>query len=959
MLRLKIFVLICLFFFKLILPQTFPHRHFTVKEGLPNTNILSFSQDDRGFIWLSTPNTLSKFDGYNFTNYTISNENKITGNIRNINKKVIYLINNNEIHSFNGYTSDTIYFNEKKENLYDKWLQRHDTLFLFSDVAIYLIHDHKSIYSIRISSSDSTQKILSVFMNKNNMILIGTNNGLFIYNNRSLEKINSDVDYPVYCINEDANGNIWIGSDDKILMIDKDGKINQKIKISIHKKYPIEKLLIDKFSNIWFSLKNYSLFVITNDKLIQIGKNLGFGKTQVNFITTDAGENIWVGTSNKGLYLFHDIYISNYSEDDELSNEFNPDLMLYLNNRLITGTSNVIDLLEKNINRNLNKREHVFIKEIKRGFDNKIFVACSSDKIGLLDIINSHNYVYYFIGASAIFPDKNNLLITGDWQNNLRFYRITNEGFSILKSIHLFGKRERINRIYRDKSDNLWIASVSGLLIISNTYAKNFNDFELLNGSVNDIKIDKDNNIWFTSDKGISKFDGIKWQWFKYYNGVDLRSSINIEFDKQGSMWICNSKGLVRFRDNDVKYWEENSEIMADEIYFLYYDSLKNSMWMVTNEGISKLSIGQFESIKFMPLNINLTKISIDDSVLNNYNNIRLDEDNSIRIDFVSANYQNPDKIQYQYKLEGLEDHWNETENPFVEYASLSPGNYKLLIRSRTINRDWNLPLELSFIIETKFYKTIYFYLSLTFIIILTAIYITENRLKYIKKKHKHSQEIENKISSLKHQALSAMMNPHFIFNSLTSIQYFINNDEVDKANEYLSKFAKLLRLNLESAERGFITIEEELERLKTYLILEKIRFGHLLSYTMKIDREINTEEIHIPNMLIQPFVENAIWHGILPKHSDGEISIKIEKFNKDNLKITITDNGIGYYKGLEMKKSDHISKGMNIIEQKLNLLNESNKKLISVHDISEYEKDKNGTIVEIILTPKLIRTTE
>ncbi|MEJ2614447.1 MAG: histidine kinase [Ignavibacteriaceae bacterium] len=213
-------------------------------------------------------------------------------------------------------------------------------------------------------------------------------------------------------------------------------------------------------------------------------------------------------------------------------------------------------------------------------------------------------------------------------------------------------------------------------------------------------------------------------------------------------------------------------------------------------------------------------------------------------------------------------------------------------------------------------------------------------------------------MSALKHQALSAMMNPHFIFNSLTSIQYFINDDEIEKANEYLSKFAKLLRLNLESAEHGFITIEEELERLKIYLMLEKIRFGHTLTYTLKIDREINAERIQIPNMLIQPFVENAVWHGILPKHGDGEISIKIEKSDNDNLKITITDNGIGFNKGLELKKSDHISKGMNIIEQRLNLLNDNNEKLISVHDVSEYEKDKTGTIVEIILTPKLIRST-
>ena len=264
--------------------------------------------------------------------------------------------------------------------------------------------------------------------------------------------------------------------------------------------------------------------------------------------------------------------------------------------------------------------------------------------------------------------------------------------------------------------------------------------------------------------------------------------------------------------------------------------------------------------------------------------------------------------------------------------------------------------MKLSFIIETKFYKTIYFYLGVFFIVLLTSVFVTEKRIRYIKEKNKKAKETENKISALKHQAFSAMMNPHFIFNSLTSIQYFINNDEFEKANEYLSKFAKLLRFNLESAEHGFITIEEELERLRLYLTLEKIRFGNSLTYEINVRKDINIKDIQIPNMLIQPFTENAVWHGILPKHNEGEITVNIEKAGKDNIKITVTDNGIGINRGLEIKKSDHISKGIKIIEQRLRLLNESNKNLISVHDLGEYDKNKTGTIVEITLTPKLFR---
>ncbi|MEJ2614448.1 MAG: two-component regulator propeller domain-containing protein [Ignavibacteriaceae bacterium] len=691
MVRIKIFFLLQLFVLKVILPQTFPNHHFTVKEGLPNSHIISFTQDEKGFIWLSTPNAVSRFDGHNFTNYFVSDENAIIDKIQIVKGKVIYLINKKGIYSFNRSTFDAIYTEKNKEFVFNKWLQRNDTLFLFSDQSIHLVNKHKLIDSIKIHSSNSqpksVSKILSVFMDINNRILIGTNKGLFIYKKRTLKIISPDIKIPVYCITEDPEGDLWIGSDDKILKIGSDGNIIRQIKLCINKTYPVEKLLVDRFSNIWFSIKNYSLFVLSDNKLIQIGKNLGLDKSQINFITKDTDENIWVGTCYKGLYCFHDIYIYNYNEDDVLSNEFDSYLTLHNNKSFATGSSSLLDLLEKNIIRNLNKRQHVFIKEIKKGNDNKIFVACISDKTGVIDIITSNNSVYYFIGASAIFPDKNNVLITGDWENNLRFYDLTKKGFPIIKKIQLFEKKEKINKIYRDKSDNLWVASVSGLCVIGNKSIKYFKDFELLNCSVNDINIDNNNIIWFASDKGLGKFDGTKWQWYENYNDYNLRSSSNITFDSEGGIWISNSKGLVRFKNKTINYWDNNSGLVANEIYFLNYDNINNHIWVGTNNGISKFDIDKFNLVKFKPLNIYLEKVSIDDSVLQNYNNIRLDEDNSIRIDFASTNYINPNNITYQYKFEGLENHWNETENPFVDFASLSPGNYNLLIRAGTVNK--------------------------------------------------------------------------------------------------------------------------------------------------------------------------------------------------------------------------------------------------------------------------------
>jgi len=937
--------------------QSFPYRHYTIKDGLPNTNILSFSQDDKGFVWISTQNGLSRFDGYTFNNFTLSDDNPLKDNIQTTGKdKIFFLVDKKGVYSFDAAGSKNIYSELKQEFGLNKFLIVNDLLYLFSDNNFYIVRNNKIIDSVLItprSSKDS--KILSVCVKNDNAVLIGTTYGLFIYEHNKLNPYSEKIKLPVYSINEDPENNIWIGSTDKIIKLNNNGTISQQINIKIYQPYPIENLLVDNFSNIWFSIKNYGLFVMSNGQTIHIGANLGFGKSQVNFIRKDSEKNIWVGTYGKGLYCFHDIYIKNFNEIDNLSHEFVSCLSLDGKGRLLIGAMNSIDLFQDNVIENLETDFYSYTKEIQKGANNNVFVACISNNNGLLKIINNNNNNYYFITASSVLPDINNSLLAGDWQNNINYYEVSNNGLSFVRSISLFHRKERINKIFRDPGNNIWVGSVSGLSLIQDNQIKYFEDSELLDCPVNDIKTDKDNNIWFATDKGLSKFDGRNWFRFKSIQNYDLKSSTSIIFDKRGLMWVSNPEGLARFDQNKITYWDENSGLAGNEIYSICYDSLRNCMWVGTNEGISRLNLDQYDELEYNPLRIFIDKIFLDDSLVQN-SNIELNIDNTIRAEFLSLNYPKSEKIIYQYKFKDLDEDWNETTNPFMEFSSLSPGSYNLLIRSHTLNREWNNPVELTFVVKTPFYKSIYFYFSVILIVVSLVIYLADRRIRQARLKDKENNEIEEKISTLKHQALAAMMNPHFIFNSLTSIQYFINSNDVEGANEYLAKFAKLIRLNLESAEKGFITINEELERLKVYLLLEKMRFGNSLTYTIKLDNEIDINNTQIPNMVIQPFVENALWHGILPKNNGGEINIIFEKYNPDKLRITIADNGIGYKKGLEMKKPGHISKGMKIIEDRLSLLNQGKGSLITIQDLNEIEKDLSGTIVKIVLTPQLIR---
>ena len=186
------------------------------------------------------------------------------------------------------------------------------------------------------------------------------------------------------------------------------------------------------------------------------------------------------------------------------------------------------------------------------------------------------------------------------------------------------------------------------------------------------------------------------------------------------------------------------------------------------------------------------------------------------------------------------------------------------------------------------------------------------------------------KIISSEQKALQTMMNPHFLFNVMTSIQHFINQADIKTANQVLSGFARLARKHLEICMTSTISVHEEIVYLRLYLSMEKVRFSGKMNYEITIDKNIDAEEILIPSMLIQPFLENAIWHGIMPKDEGGVIKLNFD-LDETDLLITIIDDGIGISNSENMTKTGHISRGMALIRERVNLLNRLNKRHIFI----------------------------
>ncbi|MBK8983571.1 MAG: histidine kinase [Ignavibacteria bacterium] len=442
-----------------------------------------------------------------------------------------------------------------------------------------------------------------------------------------------------------------------------------------------------------------------------------------------------------------------------------------------------------------------------------------------------------------------------------------------------------------------------------------------------------------------------------------LTSSNVLSVDKYNRLWIGTMNGLIIFDKDSVKVLNTETGLPSNEILSLYYDTTKNNKYIGSAKGFSSMNISEFDNNKVTAINVEVKKVTAEDSVYASSGNYVFEPDkNNIHIDFRAINYSSPGSLSYQYKIN---NEWIDIPDNYVNFSFLKKGDYRLAIRAKVVNSQWGKPKIISFTVLPFFTETFLFRGSLAGILFTGLIFAAYKRNKYIKNKSKEKIDLNNQINELKHKALSSMMNPHFIFNSLNSVQYLVNSDQKREANDYIALMAKLIRMNLDTASNSYISLNEEIKRLDLYLQIEKLRFSDKFKYEISTGSGIDRESIMIPNMIIQPFVENSIWHGIMPSGRDGLIKLTFNFENvtvNDNtfkfLVIRIIDNGIGLTEAQKYKKDGHITKGIQIIQDRLKLISkEKNLPIPIIEDLNLKNKDTQGTKFVLSIPPELYKT--
>lgn len=468
---------------------------------------------------------------------------------------------------------------------------------------------------------------------------------------------------------------------------------------------------------------------------------------------------------------------------------------------------------------------------------------------------------------------------------------------------------------------------------------------------------------------------------------------------KDSTVWVStNENNLLQIKDStvikEIKFPHKAEQItVRDTLLFannkseIYIINLLNEEVQIINQtdgllksnikGVftrnGKLFILSSNSLQSLPLNssfknnrppvVSLDHVKNYDQVLtlDAIKNLKTHQ-NNLTFVLKGISVKSQGAVKYRHKLKGIDSNWITTfeQKPEIRFSNLSPGNYTLIFKACNNDEVCSDHKYVEFSITPPIYKTTPFLITAVLLSIIVLIGSVKLYIHYHQRKIKakqKTQDLERKFYKAKISAIRSQMNPHFLFNALNTIQEFILTNQKNIAGEYLADFADLMRTYLNQSKNDKICLRDEVEMLRIYLRLENLRFENSIKFSIQVDPAIDSSCIEIPVMLVQPFVENSIKHGLLKKTGERTLNVNFEFGGESGLKCTIKDNGIGRKAAAKNKNSQikeaHNSFATNALKERIDLLNSKYSQKVTFKIIDLYDDYKNplGTQVEIFIS--------
>ncbi len=889
--------------------------NYSVRDGLPSSEVYDVLQDDQGYMWFATDRGVSRFDGYDFKNFT--NHDGLTDNV-----VFKFFVDEQKRIWCNGWVSKLCYFENGRLKQYRynqvlsdslgslvKELRIHydhaNTLHVFSAHGYCIINSKGEFEWVcknfpSLETSTLVTRIIEgkaySYLEQTDSIQIKTYLGdSLIYSIQSKHVFAQ----PKYSMIKDNKLYIL---DEHYLQIIDSGKrfaVNlEKRIISLNAKEEDVHLGLYQGGEKWLSNKP---------------SHIEFNNLSISSIceTKDGGR--WYATLEKGVYYMPSQAIKNdpsysncvsvYKNNDEKYIAYSDGSIKSIVGDRLVPAGNLKEKLDfVQINKvQMVRGEMYFLLTGKRGHKSYQVDSITDHIVFNRSIVKLNDSTLYSLGYGRITKYVNDqLIVRNQTKLNIRSAFLHDSTIFLGTTSGLYRLEGEIPVKVLDDNEPF-----SSRIEVINEI-----DSCLLLGTIGNglIIYSEDTTYSFTTENGLSS------------------NVISCVFVDENDIWIGTNKGVnhLRYFRKSLTLLKKYSSPQLSEINDLYVSG--DEVFVASKEGL-KIVPRSLNTTAPSPIYITGIKLNgVAESVLQSRYSLTHDQ-NKISIQYTALNYVLRDRLRYRYKLTGLDTSWSYSNTREITFSALSPGDYNFKVAVQDENGAWSKnEAQVDFVIYNPFWKRGWF-----IIIVFISLALMLFGLFYgINNKRKK----ENQIAELKAKALMLQINPHFIFNALNSIRMLVIKN-ADEADNYIVRFSKLMRSVLSNSTINYTSIENEISLLENYIQLEQMRSNHVFTYSIHLDEEVETSA-KIPTMILQPFVENAILHGLLPQNS-GYLSINFST-NNTSIKCKIRDNGVG------LKSKSMVSKGMDITYERLKYIAPKSK--IEVVNITK--ENQTGVLVEI-----------
>ena len=939
-----------------VINESVNYLNYSIKDGLPSAETYDIFQDSKGFIWIGTDNGLVKYDGATFKVYTTQDgltDNTIfkiyedyKGRIwfATYNRKLCYYQNDEFVPYTYNDVLEKVFLNKGYSNtITNIKVTETDSLklelvWLLTQPEPFLELDSLGNYN-QYHDSHFDSSLIQIMFETNQLQLFKNLSVLFSKKGNGFNRLVHSYHFGRLRISlwnnltifSTPQGIYWYSPE------------TNSILRHVLPEYYTTDFIFDFEGGLWCSTLSHGLFYIPTPQIQQFKLKQMQG-VRINGILQTNEQLIFHFNMEHGNYTFQ-------NQERQLQKFHSP-----------ISTS---WLLESDLKEGIKFENQIYFLEtqyhansIVRFNDSSLLTSSSSTGLLLLSnkdntlqtpakrkytFLDKYNYDWFYIDVDTTHKHHNKL--AREYAPN-QYYQMETLSKEFLNT----------NRLFRYSEDQILLSTLKGLYALD-VRSRIITKSKIL-GADNTIRIQ---DIIRTADSTLlfaTKGNGIL--------GIKNEQKFQIKIKENDKLNVVNQliydslRNIVFAATNHGVYLLEQTDTTWKHQHVVStYDGLElpdirqirienDHLYYANSMGIGKVALSQLKSSKKAPYLYIEQFSSIDPVHYPEKTDIEIPYDsNSFDINFQAIGYKSRNNFIYSYRLDS-DEIWRTTNNSSITFNALDPGTYTLEIKAKNIQGVESEIEQISFTIATPYWQS-WWFISILFILFIALIVFIIFRVISF---YKNKTAIQRKMNELQVLSLQSKMSPHFIFNSLNSIQNYILTNNKIEANEYLIDFSRLIRTILKNSENSSIQLSKELEILSMYVDLEKKRLRKPFKFNVEIIGTVDLTNCEIPSLLVQPYVENSIWHGQVYNNPKGEIKIRIER-KENTLYFEISDNGIGIKKAQSFKQElrpEHKSIGTEVTKNRIELVAELHQQMSEVTVGESFSMgDDNGFIGTVI----------